>query len=82
MNDMLSRSVPMASPDAAGSFVDADMGAYYTWINMQRLSGSEQSRFVAYSESRHQAIAIGPGFAQGSTMSDPMEWNKLMSLLS
>jgi len=82
MNDMLSRSVPMASPDAAGSFIDADMGAYYTWINMQRLSGSEQSRFVALSESRHQAVAIGPGFAKGATMSDPMQGNKLLSLLS
>lgn len=82
MNDMLSRSVPMAAPDPAGSFVDADMGAYYTWINMQRLSGSEQSRFIAFSESRHQAVAIGPGFAKGATMSDPMQWNKLLSLLS
>ena len=82
MNDMLSRSTQSASPDFAGSFVDADMGAYYTWINMQRLSGADRSRFLAFSESRQQALAIGPGFPKGTTMSEPMQWNKLLSLLS
>ena len=29
--------------DPAGSLVDADMGAYYTWMNLQRLSGADRS---------------------------------------
>lgn len=52
--------------DPAGSLVDADMGAYYTWINLQRLSGAGQSSFIAWAESRREAVAIGPSFAPGT----------------
>jgi hypothetical protein len=52
--------------DPAGSLVDADMGAYYTWINLQRLSGADQSGFVAWAEGRREAVAIGPSFAPGT----------------
>jgi hypothetical protein len=52
--------------DPAGSLVDADMGAYYTWINLQRLSGADQSSFVAWAEGRREAVAIGPSFAPGT----------------
>jgi hypothetical protein len=52
--------------DPAGSLVDADMGAYYTWINLQRLSGADQSSFIAWAEGRREAVAIGPSFAPGT----------------
>jgi hypothetical protein len=52
--------------DPAGSLVDADMGAYYTWMNLQRLSGADQSSFLAWAESRREAVAIGPSFAPGT----------------
>jgi hypothetical protein len=55
--------------DPVGSLVDADMGAYYTWINLQRLSGADQSSFVAWFEGHGEAVAIGPGFAPGATSS-------------
>jgi hypothetical protein len=52
--------------DPAGSLVDADMGAYYTWINLQRLPGADQSGFVAWAPGRREAVAIGPSFAPGT----------------
>jgi hypothetical protein len=52
--------------DPAGSLVDADMGAYYTWMNLQRLSGADQSMFLAWAEGRGEAVAIGPAFAPGT----------------
>jgi hypothetical protein len=52
--------------DHAGSLVDADMGAYYTWINLQRLPGADQSSFIAWAEGRREAVAIGPSFAAGT----------------
>jgi hypothetical protein len=52
--------------DPAGSLVDADMGAYYTWINLQRLSGADQSGFVAWAPGRREAVAIGRSFAPGT----------------
>ena len=52
--------------DPAGSLVDADMGAYYTWINLQRLPGADQSGFIAWAPGRKEAVAIGPSFAPGT----------------
>ena len=52
--------------DPAGSLVDADMGAYYTWMNLQRLSGADQSSFLAWAEGRGEAVAIGPSFSPGT----------------
>jgi hypothetical protein len=52
--------------DPAGSLVDADMGAYYTWINLQRLPGADRSGFIAWAPGRREAVAIGPSFAPGT----------------
>lgn len=82
MNDMLADVSPTATVDTAGSFVDADMAAYYTWINQQRLPGSEVAGFLAYSESRRQAVAIGPGLPKGTTMTKPLDLHKLLGLLA
>src|SRR6266446_3004456 len=43
MNEMLSASTETAELDPVGSLVDADMGAYYNWLNQQRLPGASQS---------------------------------------
>jgi hypothetical protein len=72
---------PLTQPqDSEGSLVDADMGAYYTWINQSRLDGSEQSGFLAWWEGGGTAIAISPAMARGSrsdqrvTMSQILKW--------
>jgi hypothetical protein len=56
--------------DPAGSLVDADMGAYYTWMNLQRLSGASQSSFVAWFEGHSEALAIAPSFQPGTESHD------------
>jgi hypothetical protein len=56
--------------DPAGSLADADMGAYYTWINLQRLSGANQSSFIAWYEGHREAIAIAPTLAPGTESHD------------
>ena len=52
--------------DPAGSLADADMGAYYTWINLQRLSGANQSSYIAWYEGHREAVAIAPSLAPGT----------------
>jgi hypothetical protein len=56
--------------DPAGSLVDADMGAYYTWMNLQRLSGASRSSFVAWFEGHNEALAIAPSFQPGTESHD------------
>jgi hypothetical protein len=53
--------------DAEGALRDADMGAYYTWINQQRLTGAENSRFLVWFEGHSQAVAIGASMKGGVT---------------
>lgn len=66
MSELL-RGSPGGSPlDPKGSLVDADMGAYYTWINLQRLSGARDARFLVWFENHNEAVAVGPDFARGT----------------
>jgi hypothetical protein len=66
MNELLARDPFAQATDLEGSLVDADMGAYYTWINQGRLTGAEQSQFVAWFEDHNLAIAIGPAMPKGT----------------
>jgi hypothetical protein len=67
MNELLSlNSAVPAEPDPIGSLIDGDFGAYYNWLNQQRLPGAEQSSFLVWFEGHNQALAIGPAMARGS----------------
>jgi hypothetical protein len=59
--------------DSEGSLVDADMGAYYTWLNMQRLSGAEGSSFLAWFEGHSAAVAIGPSFVPATQSAEVVD---------
>lgn len=67
MNELLSTAHTTQELDPEGSLIDADMGAYYTWINQQRLTGADQSAFIAWFEEHNQAVAIGPSLPRGTT---------------
>ena len=82
MNEMLAGSVPSEDVDIAGSLVDADCAAHYTWINLHRLEGSETATFLAWSETHRQAVATGPGFSRGSEAPDPIRLENLLRSLT
>src|SRR5947209_10205720 len=46
MRELLAGANTETILDARGALIDADMGAYYTWINLQRLPGAEMSSFL------------------------------------
>ena len=78
MNDLLSNNVT-PELDPAGSLVDADMGAYYNWINQQRLPGSESSSFLVWFEGHNQALAISPSLARGTQSNSPASLADLLT---
>lgn len=80
MNAMFSSAAPLMDPE--GSAVDADFAAYYTWINLQRLQGSETASFLAWSQHDQRAIAIGPGFPRGTESPAPIPITKLLNLIA
>ena len=67
-----------AGTGPAGSLVDADMGAYYTWLNQQRLEGAGQSSFLVWFEDHNEAIAIGPTLPRATESSGPVELEHLV----
>jgi hypothetical protein len=65
MSELLSETQRKPELDPQGSLVDADMGAYYTWLNLQRLSGSEKAAFLVWFEGHNEAMAISPRLGRG-----------------
>jgi hypothetical protein len=79
MNEMLSASHEPVDLDPVGSLVDADMGAYYDWVNMQRLPGADRSSFLAWFEGHNEAIAIGPSLPRGTESKAVADLEQLLS---
>jgi len=80
MNELLSGSPGNPDLDFTGSLIDADMGAYYQWINQQRLPGSEQSSFIVWFENHSQALAIAPSLPRGAVSNSVIDLGELLSL--
>ncbi len=66
--------------DLAGSFVDADMGAYYTWMNLLRLPGADDAMFLAWFEGHNQAVAIAPSLAAGKESGGKVDLAEVLHL--
>jgi hypothetical protein len=80
MNELLSSSEATPELDLVGSLVDGDMGAYYNWLNQQRLPGAEQSAFLVWFEGHSQALVIAPGLPRGTQSNSAMDLDHLVSL--
>lgn len=77
MEQMLEDAAPR-DLDVNGSLIDADMGAYYTWINQVRLPGFENSGFLAWFEGHGEALAIGPGIKRGKVSGETIALGTLV----
>ncbi len=77
MNELLNEAQRRPELDPQGSLVDGDMGAYYTWLNQQRLSGADQATFLAWFEDHAEAVAIGPAFERNQRSDAPIELREI-----
>jgi hypothetical protein len=83
MNEMLSAGTDSrVELDPMGSLVDADMGAYYNWLNQQRLTGAERSSFLVWFENHSEAVAIGPSMPRGTESTTVVDLAKLLSWMT
>ena len=81
MNAMLT-GAPVTGLDPQGSLVDADMGAYYTYLSLRRLPGADQLRFLVWFEGHAEAVAIGPSLPRGTSSNSPMTMQQVLQLFS
>ena len=80
MDELLrgAKSTVSAETDPFGSLIDADMGAYYTWLNQQRLPGADQSRFLVWCETQSMAVIVSPAHKRGTVDGSPTGLEKLL----
>jgi hypothetical protein len=81
MNELLAGGHGEGELDLSGSLVDADMGAYYNWLNQQRLPGAQQSAFLVWFEGHSQALAIGPSLPRGTESTTVADLRELVELV-
>ena len=80
MNDLLGASQDQATLDPVGALIDGDFGAYYNWLNQQRLPGADTGSFLVWYEDHNEALAIGPGLPKGTestsaaSLKDVLSW--------
>lgn len=79
LDDLIAHPQQEPLLDPEGSLVDADMGAYLTWLNQQRLSGSEQASFLVWWEGQSKAVAIGPDLPRGTESNSALDMHQLLS---
>jgi hypothetical protein len=79
MRELLAGTQSKPELDPVGALIDADMGAYYTWLNQQRLPGAEQAGFLVWFEDHHEAVAIGPALKRGAEESGPVTVREILS---
>jgi hypothetical protein len=58
------------------------MGAYYTWLNQQRLSDADQSAFLVWFEDHREALAISPSLPRGTESNSPVDLEQLLQQLT
>ena len=66
--------------DGAGSLVDAEMGAYLSYLNLMRLPGAELASFLEWHEGYGQALLIGNGMPRGTESASVMTLEKILAL--
>jgi hypothetical protein len=79
MNELLSGDTTAPELDPEGSLIDADMAAWYHWVNQQRLPGYEHSVFIAWFEDHSQAVVIGPGIPRGVESDSSLDVARLLA---
>ncbi len=64
--------------DPQGSLLDADMGAYYIWLNQRRLPKSDNGRFLVWFQGHSEAVMIALHLVPGTEDPQPVSLQKLL----
>jgi hypothetical protein len=82
MSELLSPTHEATELDPLGSLLDADMGAYYTWINQQRLPGADKSIFLVWFENHKEAVAVSPVMPRGTESASSVTIPQLLTWIA
>jgi hypothetical protein len=78
-NAMVAAGTRTSDLDPDGSLIDADMAAYYAYLEMMRLSDSENSAFLVWFENHSQLFLAGRNVPSGTVSNSPTTIAELLS---
>ncbi len=64
--------------DPQGSLMDADIGAFYIWLNQRRLPENEKSVFLGWFEDHPEAVMIAPHGSPGTESHEQVSLDELL----
>jgi len=79
MNELLSGDEQTVEMDAPGSLIDADMGAFYMWLDQQRLPGAENASFLIWFEDHQEAFVVCPSLPRNTESNSRVEMHWLLA---
>ena len=82
MNEMLSGKQQNIVLDPEGSLIDADMGAFYTCLNLQRLVGGDKASFLVWFEGHNEALAIAPTLPRNTESTGAVDLKDLLGQIA
>jgi hypothetical protein len=78
-NAMVKDAISASDVDPDGSLIDADMGAYYAFLELRRLPGADRDRFLVWFEDHSQAFIAAPGISPGKVDESRISVTELLS---
>jgi hypothetical protein len=80
LNEFITGIGVKSETDGPGSLIDADMAAYYTWLELAKLDGFDHAVFLAWFAGHRQAFLSGPGIAKNVSTTNPLTIADLLKL--
>lgn len=78
-NAMVADAANATDLDPGGSLIDADMSAYYAYLELMSLRHSDNSAFLVWFENHSQALVAGRGIPSGTVSDSPTRIAELLS---
>ena len=82
MNELLSGEAQNPELDPRGSLIDADMGAFYMWLDQQHLSGAKEASFLVWFENHNEAFVVSPTLPRNTESESPIDMHQLLAQIS
>ena len=78
-NAMVKDALSASDVDPDGSLIDADMAAYYAWLELKRLPSADRDCFLVWFEGHPQTFVAAPGIPAGTTDGSQLSMVELLS---
>jgi hypothetical protein len=81
-DEMVAQAEAETTLDPEGSLRDAEMGAYYGWLETRRMAPSSAITFLVWLEETSKLLVIAPSAPAGTETSTPLTLNQILAAFS